>query len=377
MNEKFAVPLAWDNLIDRHIVYPEEAEKHRDYFCPNCENRIRVRGGPKTRDHFYHLPPNDSRICKPESVYHAVAKQLLAEWIEAGRPIKVMDDCPRCGTPREYRLPPGPTKIEQHVGIFRGDLVYLDDHGKVKAAIEIRYAHAVDDRKAKELSKPWVEFNALEVLEQRDAEVFCLHSLAFGGGWGPKRCTHCKDIEFFPTRDGQTLAGCPRFSPRMLGFAQEHCHSLGRKHSQPCRFHVLCDMDHIHCTATTETLNASAAETETIIERFRDLYKQKEDERCAQQSRSEQKRHHPEPAASSVARRETIRPEAFSQRSVGRDVWYVRCPEIDAQGSVFISVYLAECDECPHHERKEDGAYCGWASERIKGFPFRAKEWRR
>ena len=414
---EYAVPLAWDNLTNRNVVKPEEAEKHRDYFCPNCTNRIHRRGGPKVTDHFYHLPPNESRICNPESVYHAVSKQLLAKWIEEGKPIRILDDCPRCGAPRQYSLPPGATKMEEQVGVFRGDLVCLDGQGNVGAVIEIRYTHAMGERKMRELAKPWVEFDAMEIFGQQDAKSVVLHALASGQGWPTERCSHCEGMDFLPLWDGRTLKDCPRFPLAMLDFvvrssdapyAYAPCRLVGLNKKIPCRFYQSCDVEHVHCTATETTLAIYADEAKTVIEQLRIQYKQQDDRRRAREKQQEEAAHRRKQAErqrrierkqqqsrdtqratleweaqlrrmkqqgtvraepSAPSKSAGVDPEVFVQRLAGAYVLFVRCP-LKAQTEAIVSVHVVNCAKCPEHERRDHEAYCGWSHQRIEGFPL-------
>lgn len=272
--DQFAVPIGWTDLSTKTTIYPKDSERHHDYYCPTCQNVIHRRGGPIVRDHFYHIKPG--QYCSQESVYHSAAKTLLGQWIEAGRSVVILDDCPRCKLPRQYPLPQGATQTERQVGIFRADLAYVDDHNEVQAVIEIRYTHAVDDRKAEELDKPWIEFDALEVLSQEDKEVVELHPLASGGGWGPEACAHCRPLEFIPTQKGKGVLGCPRFPLAMMQMAAVSCATLGESKGKgeyyACIFLKRCGKSHIHCDATTDQLADRQVETEAITSRYRLLY---------------------------------------------------------------------------------------------------------
>ena len=42
-------------LDKEQLVLAQNAEKHKNYQCPECLNKVRVRGGPHRQIHFYHL----------------------------------------------------------------------------------------------------------------------------------------------------------------------------------------------------------------------------------------------------------------------------------------------------------------------------------
>lgn len=44
------------------MVLSAQAHKQRDYFCPECNNRVRLRGGSHRQDHFFHL--EKSSLCR-------------------------------------------------------------------------------------------------------------------------------------------------------------------------------------------------------------------------------------------------------------------------------------------------------------------------
>jgi competence protein CoiA len=45
-------------LDNDQFVFAHHAQKHKNYRCPECQNDIRIRGGPHRQTHFYHLGTN-------------------------------------------------------------------------------------------------------------------------------------------------------------------------------------------------------------------------------------------------------------------------------------------------------------------------------
>jgi glutaredoxin len=66
------------------------------------------------------------------------------------------------------------------------DVALMDDN-QVVAAIEIRQTHAVDDKKHSELSVPYIEVEASEVMSSTDVFKPLRHTLR------PFKCQHCAD----------------------------------------------------------------------------------------------------------------------------------------------------------------------------------------
>ena len=45
-------------LDNKDLVLAQNAQKHKNYLCPECLNKVRVRSGPHRQIHFYHLSSN-------------------------------------------------------------------------------------------------------------------------------------------------------------------------------------------------------------------------------------------------------------------------------------------------------------------------------
>lgn len=181
-----AIPLAWDE--HRAIVWPDDADKNADYWCPECLEVVHLRGGPKVRSHFYHI---HSGICTGEGARHAAAKHWLVDMVKRGVPLNFHYWCPRCLHDASYPLPPQVVNAEAEVtsGNFRVDVGLLDAHGTLLAAVEVWDHHRVDETKAATLSVPWGEITAERVLYHPDD----LRMQRVGGGWRePKTCKACR-----------------------------------------------------------------------------------------------------------------------------------------------------------------------------------------
>lgn len=67
--------------VDNRLHFAKKAVRQKDYFCPECRGRVRLRGGDHRQDHFFHLEP--SPYCKQSGkgmihleVQHHLIKQL-------------------------------------------------------------------------------------------------------------------------------------------------------------------------------------------------------------------------------------------------------------------------------------------------------------
>ena len=52
------------------VICALQAKKHVDYFCPECEEIVRLRGGMHRRDHFFHLLPSAQCKQSQKSLIH-------------------------------------------------------------------------------------------------------------------------------------------------------------------------------------------------------------------------------------------------------------------------------------------------------------------
>lgn len=181
-----AIPLAWN--ADRAIIWPEQAKKQTDYWCPECLDIVHLRGGSKVRLHFYHVKPG---LCTGEGARHAAAKHWLVDTINRGEFPLLHYWCPRCFHDATYSLPPKVATAEAEVslGDFRVDVGLFDAHDTLVAALEVWDRHRVNDGKAAALSIPWAELTAERVLHNVDN----LRVHRTGGGWRePQACKTCR-----------------------------------------------------------------------------------------------------------------------------------------------------------------------------------------
>ena len=61
------------------IICALQAEKHVDYFCPECEAAVRLRGGIHRRNHFFHLRPSLGCRQSQKSLIHLQVQYHLLD----------------------------------------------------------------------------------------------------------------------------------------------------------------------------------------------------------------------------------------------------------------------------------------------------------
>lgn len=62
----------------QQIIHSEDAEKGVDYRCPECQGRLRIKGGLHRRKHFFHLsPPPFCSLSKKTETHLTIQKAIL------------------------------------------------------------------------------------------------------------------------------------------------------------------------------------------------------------------------------------------------------------------------------------------------------------
>lgn len=128
--------------------------------CPGCNEPVLAKKGAKVAHHFAHA---GGANCSAESRLHRIAKLLVASHKRIAAPLLTLNP----GAPPGPVLSVGPlatlsfesAEVEKAIGDVRPDVVGRM-HDRI-IAIEIRVTHAVDDAKARALSKAGIE--SLEV----------------------------------------------------------------------------------------------------------------------------------------------------------------------------------------------------------------------
>lgn len=66
------------------LVFADNAHKHQDYLCTECNQLIRLRRGIHRKAHYYHIQPN--RICRQHSkgMPHLMLQQFLKKLLPEG-----------------------------------------------------------------------------------------------------------------------------------------------------------------------------------------------------------------------------------------------------------------------------------------------------
>jgi len=151
------------------LVSPEQANKTRSHFCPECNSNLILRRGTVRVPHFAHPKTGN---CTNESVTHKIAKMLLAQAINQwkkgfGDTPMIGRMCVSCGCSILQPLPNKITHTESAYTTdtgFRVDVAIMENEEPI-AALEVKFTHAVGDQKMQNLGIPIIELNADEIIE--------------------------------------------------------------------------------------------------------------------------------------------------------------------------------------------------------------------
>ncbi len=158
----FRVPLGLDE--SEKLTSPDAAVKGVVYRCPGCDARLVLRKGTKMRPHFAHKATTS---CSGESALHAAAKLLVAQTIAAGLFPEFELSCPDCRGSFVVPFPKNRTllpSVEHRLDNGRVLDVALTAGGEIALAVEVFKTSSVSEEKAAELSMPWIEVEASEIL---------------------------------------------------------------------------------------------------------------------------------------------------------------------------------------------------------------------
>lgn len=152
------------------IFLPGEAEPGGRYFCPSCGNLVIFRKGEVRTPHFAH---KKSATCSLETVLHKSAKMLIREavmrWRHEGHAAPMIyRTCKKCGMEQGIPLQKvDDAVLEYQLDQYRIDVALLAG-GKPVLGVEIFVTHEVDEEKFKKLGVPFIELEALSVLEDSE-----------------------------------------------------------------------------------------------------------------------------------------------------------------------------------------------------------------
>lgn len=143
--DELLVPFAYDE--DGKIYGPDTAEKGKDYKC-QCGSVVRLRGGEKVRDHFYHV--EDTECSGGETIIHKAYKQVFSE-VRALRT--------KYGLHKYHDI-----DIEKRINAVNGYIIadaigYIDDTAHI---IEFGKTSLIKDRKLKLLKE--INLTTIEIL---------------------------------------------------------------------------------------------------------------------------------------------------------------------------------------------------------------------
>lgn len=175
----FRIPVARDAR--GRLVAPAHAKRGEQYVCPGCDGRVDLHAGEKKQRHFHHR----AGTCTSESVLHLSAKRLVAQavedWLDGGPAVTFLRSCahPGCEARRRQEIPKKVAGVALEHQIFSGHVVDVallaaGPQGFLAlpvAAIEVRFTHAVDAHKARELGVPWIEVDAEQVCAAEGREL--------------------------------------------------------------------------------------------------------------------------------------------------------------------------------------------------------------
>jgi hypothetical protein len=187
--KKFRIPLALD--MSNTLVLPSDAEKGNKYCCPACHEPIILRKGNVYAAHFSH---HISSICTSETILHLTAKMLIQkavrDWNSGNNDAPfIIRKCIICESDIITKLHKMITDAELEYRIENGLVadVALMSKSELKAIVEIRVTHAVDENKVSNITVPFIELDGETVIKEPNLWKTIAHN-------SPRNiCNNCED----------------------------------------------------------------------------------------------------------------------------------------------------------------------------------------
>jgi len=174
---------AFDN--NGTLVMAKDAEKEKDYFCPECKEKLILKKSGKTgkgsrRPHFAHY--SESPNCTPESVLHRSFKLLLLDKIKqcliSKIPIDISWDCIHCNAKHQGNLLEFVVDVKEEYVMekCRPDITLFNQTGDAFVAIEIIVTHKPEDTaiayyKENKIALILIELHSEDDLENIDMKI--------------------------------------------------------------------------------------------------------------------------------------------------------------------------------------------------------------
>ncbi len=120
-----------------------------DAVCPVCKTAVLARKGAKTRHHFAHYPGAN---CSPETVLHAIAKQLIYEKLLSAIAMKQLMQiswkCIACSHLHSLNLLENVNQValEKNLEDCRPDITLFDANDHACALLEVVVSHRPDQK---------------------------------------------------------------------------------------------------------------------------------------------------------------------------------------------------------------------------------------
>lgn len=183
---------------DGELVSALTAPKKARYTCLECRAGLHVKRGEQRAAHFAH-DSEDPTGCAGESVTHLAAKRLLRQQLQAELEqeglVKWMQHCPGAhgGCRMRSVLPQGREvhgawEVREEVthGRYRFDVAVVVAEQAV-FGFEVYHRHLVPEEKAADLSMPWLELPAEDILEFKPR-------VPFRGSHSEQLCPDCQTL---------------------------------------------------------------------------------------------------------------------------------------------------------------------------------------
>ena len=174
---------------DNNYIFPHNGIKKEKYKCPECNEDIIFKKGKVVIQHFSHKANSNCTYYSnspSESEIHIYAKNILAQWLEEKKKLKIIGTCFSCNEHfinKKIKHKDGDEVIIEYNSPCKKYVadVAIINNGKVRYVLEVTNTHKTIDEAAEARPEPWFDFNAIDIIKDMDfnknkSKLLCIRS---------------------------------------------------------------------------------------------------------------------------------------------------------------------------------------------------------
>jgi Competence protein CoiA-like family len=153
-------------------VNPSDACKQNTYKCQDCNQHVILAAGQVISPYFRHSAQNACNRFTKESYIHLEAKQIVKNWLESGRSLKIIRTCKFCNYSCNWELP---FNADTCIVSIEHEFFYNDRRRRADVAVVCKKSSEIivifeicntSKTLGENRPEPWFEFDAKAVVDK-------------------------------------------------------------------------------------------------------------------------------------------------------------------------------------------------------------------